>query len=390
MDFDLTIEQRLLVKTIRDFVDSELVPVEDDVERSGVLAPDLARQLFNKSRALGLYALNMPEELGGGGLNTLDWMLAEEQFGRTTDILIRRAFGNVYEILLQGTGVQCERWLLPSIRGDRTFSIAFTEPGAGSDAAGIQTRARRDGDDWVLTGTKHFISDALYSDFFVVTARTDDNDESAELSTFIVDRGLRGFNLGPDQKMMGLRGTTHAELNFDNVRLDADCLLGEPGEGLKLAFRTLGRVRLAQVGARSVGKAQRVFELTREYARNRKQFGKAIGSFQSIQQMLADSVAEIQSARLLLYHCAWLIDQGLEAREEISLVKVVASETLDRVVDRAMQIYAGAGYGVDLPIERYYRDARVYRIFDGTSEIHRGVVGRGLMRSSRSLFKVEV
>jgi len=390
MDFNLTIEQRLLVKTVRDFIDSELVPLEDDVEKSGVLLPEVASQIFNKAQALGLYALNMPTALGGGGLSTLNWMLAEEQFGRTTDILIRRAFGNVYEILLEGTSVQQERWLLPSIRGDRTFSIAFTEPDAGSDAAGIRTRARRDGDAWILNGTKHYISDALYSDFFVVTARTDDDDRAAELSTFVIDRGLPGFTLGPDQKMMGLRGTTHAELSFNNVCLDADCLLGQPGEGLKLALRTLGRVRLAQVGARSVGKAQRVFELMREYARNRIQFGKPIGSFQSIQQMLADSAAEIQSARLLLYHCAWMIDQGQEAREEISLVKVVASETLDHVVDRAMQVYAGAGYTRDLPIERYYRDARVYRIFDGTSEIHRGVIGRGLMRSTRSLFEAEV
>lgn len=173
MNFDLTDEQRLLIATVRRFIHTHLAPLEDQVERDGVLAAKTARDIFEKSRALGLYATNIPIEFGGGGLNAFDTMLLEEQYGRTSDILIRRAFGNVYEVLLRCTPSQAERWLLPAVRGERTCSIAITEPGAGSDAAGIKTRAIRDGDGWRLSGHKHYISDGLFSDFFVVSAVTD-------------------------------------------------------------------------------------------------------------------------------------------------------------------------------------------------------------------------
>lgn len=386
MDFGLSSEQRMLVDTVRQFIAHELHPLEDGVENSGVLADEDARRIFEKSRALGLYAMNIPAEFGGGGLSTLDWMLVEEQFGHTTDILVRRAFGNVYEILLEGTPAQQQRWLAPSVRGERTFSVAFTEPEAGSDAAAIKTSAVRDGDGWLLNGHKHFISDGLYSDFFVVTAVTDPQAGPRGISTFIVDKGTPGFTTGKDQPMMGLRGTTHSELFFDDLRLEPECLLGAPGQGLKLALSTLGRVRLAQIGARAIGKATRILDLALDHARDRKQFGQSIGSFQMIQQMLADSAMEINAARLALWQTAWLIDRGREARAQISMVKVQASETLGRVADRAVQIFGGSGYSKDLPIERYYRDARIYRIFDGTSEIHRAVIARGLMKGDAGLY----
>lgn len=386
MDFGPSSEQRMLVDTVRQFIARELRPLEDGVENSGVLADEDAKTIFEKSRALGLYAMNIPVEFGGGGLSTLDWMLVEEQFGHTTDILVRRAFGNVYEILLEGTPAQQQRWLLPSVRGERTFSVAFTEPEAGSDAAAVKTSAVRDGDGWLLNGHKHFISDGLFSDFFVVTAVTDPQAGPRGISTFIVDKALPGFTTGKDQPMMGLRGTTHCELFLHDVRLEPDCLLGAPGQGLKLAFSTLGRVRLAQIGARAIGKATRIMDLALDHARDRRQFGQSIGDFQMIQQMLADSAVEINAARLALWHTAWLIDQGNDARERISMVKVQASETLGRVADRAVQIFGGSGYSKDLPIERYYRDARIYRIFDGTSEIHRTVIARGLMKGDAGLY----
>ena len=219
MDFALSPEQRLLIDTVRRFVDTELRPLEAGVEESGRLETEVGEAIKAKSRALGLYAMSMPEALGGGGLSTLDWMLVEEEFGRTTDILIRRAFGNVYDILLAGTEDQKDRWLIPAIKGERTFSVAFTEAEAGSDAAAIRTRADKSGDGWVLTGQKQFISDALYSDFFVVTAVTDAEAGTRGISTFIVDRDADGVTIGPDSPMMGLRGTTHAELSFDNVPL---------------------------------------------------------------------------------------------------------------------------------------------------------------------------
>ena len=386
MEFGLSDEQSLLVTTVRRFIDSELRPLEDAVEQTGVLAAEDAERIFNNSSALGFYAMNIPEQHGGGGLSTLDWVLVEEQFGHTTDILIRRAFGNVYEILLAASSDQQERWLAPSVKGQRTFSIAFTEPEAGSDAASIRTTARRKGDTWILSGQKSFISDAHFSDFFVVTALTDPEAGDRRISTFIVDKGLEGFTVGPDLPMMGLRGTSHAELFFDDVTLGPDTLLGLEGEGLKLALETLGPVRLAQIGARAIGRATRVLDLTIEHARQRKQFGTPIGDFQMIQKMLADSAMDINAARLALHATACSIDRGNEAREEISMVKVQASEMLGRVVDCAVQIFGGSGYAKGLPIEQYYRDARIYRIFDGTSEIHRSVIAKALLKGAPRLY----
>jgi acyl-CoA dehydrogenase len=381
MDFGLSDEQRLLVETARRFVATELIPLEQGVEDQGALDPATARQIFEKSKALGLYAANIPVDLGGGGLSTVDTCLVEEQFGHTTDILIRRAFGNVYEVLLLATPAQRERWLLPCVKGERTFSVCFTEPGAGSDAAGIKTRAVRDGKVWRLNGQKIFISDGQFSDFFVVSAVTDPAAGAKGISLFIVDKGTPGFTVGRDQPMMGLRGTSHVELYFDDVTLGPEHLLGQEGSGLKHAFETLGRIRLAHIGARAVGKATRLLKMSTDYAMERSQFGQQIGTFQMVQQMLADSAMEINAARLLVLQTAWEIDQGRDARERISMVKVYAAETLGRVADRAVQIHGGMGYCRDLPVERFYRDARVFRIYDGTSEIHRTVIGRSMLKT---------
>ena len=386
MNFALTDEQRLLVSTVRRFIDEHLAPLEDQVDRDDALAPETAREIFEKSRALGLYATNIPEEFGGGGLNAFDTMLLEEQFGRTSDILIRRAFGNVYEVLLRCTRSQAERWLLPAVRGERTCSIAITEPGAGSDAAGIKTRAIRDGAGWRLTGHKHYISDGLFSDFFVVSAVTDPDAGSRGISLFLVDKDSPGFTIGRGQPMMGLRGTSHIEMFFDDIRLGPETLLGEEGRGMRQVLETLGRVRLGQVGARAVGKAGKVLDLMVDHAREREQFGQPIGNFQLVQQMLADSAIEINAARLLLWQTASEIDRTGDGRESISMVKVHAAETLGRVVDRAVQLFGGAGFSREHPIERYYRDARIYRIFDGTSEIHRAVLGGALMKKGAALY----
>ena len=388
MDFSLSEEQHLLVSSIRGFIESELQPLEEDIEKTGRLADDVASEIRAKSQELGLYAVNIPTKYGGGGLSVLDWMIAEEQFGRTTDILVRRAFGNVYEILLEGTDAQIETYLIPAVRGDRTFSVAFTEPEAGSDAAAIKTRAVRKNDGWVLNGSKHFISDGLYSDFFIVTAVTNPDAGARGISTFILDKGLAGFTLGRDQPMMGLKGTSHVEMHFENVKLNEGCLLGKEGQGLKLALATLGRVRLAQVSARAVGRSSMILDSCLRYSKDRRQFGSPIGEFQMIQHMLADSAMEINACRLALWQTASRIDAGEEARGAISMLKVQASEMLGRVVDRAVQIYGGAGYCCDLPIERYYRDARIARIYDGTSEIHRMVMARQMMKGDVGLFDI--
>jgi acyl-CoA dehydrogenase len=382
MNFDLSDEQRLLIDTVRRFIARHLHPLEDQVEASGRLEDAEARRIHAAAKALGLYALNMPTELGGAGLSAVDAMLCEEQFGHTTDILIRRAFGNVYEALLACRGEQVGRWLAPSVSGERTCAIAITEPGAGSDAQGIQTHARQNGNGWLLNGSKHFISDGLWSDFFLVSARTGER----EISLFMVDKGLPGFRVGREQPMMGIRGTPHVELFFDDVQLEPLALLGERGQGFKMAMASLGRVRLAQVGARAVGKASHVLELMTTQAGERRQFGQPIGNFQLVQQMLADSVIEINAARLMVLRAAWMIDAGQDARDWIAMVKVHAAETLGRVVDRGVQLFGGMGYCKELPIERYYRDARIYRIFDGTSEIHRSVIARSVQRRGAALF----
>ena len=388
MDFSLSEEQHLLVSSIRGFIESELRPLEEDIEKTGRLADDVASEIRAKSQELGLYAVNIPTKYGGGGLSVLEWMIAEEQFGRTSDILVRRAFGNVYEILLEGTDAQIETYLIPAVRGERTFSVAFTEPEAGSDAAAIKTRAVRKNDGWVLNGSKHFISDGLYSDFFIVTAVTNPDAGARGISTFILDKGLAGFTVGRDQPMMGLKGTSHVELHFENVKLNEGSLLGKEGQGLKLALATLGRVRLAQVSARAVGRSSMILDSCLRYSKDRRQFGSPIGEFQMIQHMLADSAMEINACRLALWQTASRIDAGEEARGAISMLKVQASEMLGRVVDRAVQIYGGAGYCCDLPIERYYRDARIARIYDGTSEIHRMVMARQMMKGDVGLFDI--
>ena len=384
MNFSLNDEQRMMIDTIRRFIAEELHPLEAELEDQGSLAREKALAVFNKSRELGLYALNMPAELGGGGLSALDRIICEEQFGHTSDYLIRRAFGNVYEPLLECTGVQVERWLKPTVEGVRTCSIAITESGAGSDAAGIKTTARKTESGWALNGSKCFISDGEWSDFFLVSAKTGDK----EISMFMVDKGLPGFKIGKDQKMMGLRGTPHLELYFDDVPLEGVTLLGAQGQGFKLAMGALNVVRLAQVGARAVGKASHVLALMVDYVNERKQFGQKIGDFQMVQQQIADSVIEINAARWMVYQAAWMLDQGFDAREQIAMVKVFAAESLGKVVDRAVQLFGGMGFCKELPIERYYRDARVYRIFDGTSEIHRTVVAKMAMKKGAVLFDV--
>lgn len=385
MDFSLNDEQKMMIDTVRRFIADELKPLEDELELNGNLPQPKALAVHNKAKELGLYAMNMPPELGGGGLSNLDRILCEEQFGHTTDYLIRRAFGNVYEPLLHCKGAQVDRWLKPAVAGTRTCAIAITEPGAGSDAAGIKTRAVQQADgSWVLNGGKHFISDGEWSDFFLVSAKTADK----EISMFMVDKGLPGFTIGKDQKMMGLRGTPHLELFFDNVPLEAVSLLGEQGQGFKLAMGALNVVRLAQVGARAVGKASHVLALMVDFANQRQQFNTKIGDFQMIQQQIADSVIEVNAARWMVYQAAWMLDQGVDAREQIAMVKVHAAETLGRVVDRAVQVFGGMGFCKELPIERYYRDARIYRIFDGTSEIHRGVIAKSTLKKGAALFDI--
>ena len=324
--------------------------------------------------------MNIPAEFGGGGFNAIQMVYLEQEMGQTTDPLVRRAFGNVYEVLLACNEDQRQQWLLPCVKGERTCSIAMTEPEAGSDSAAITATAKPDGDGWILNAHKCPVGDGMFSDFYVVSARSEGVEGSRGISLFLVDRSMPGVEVVRDMPMMGLRGCTHVEIKFDNVKLGPEHLLGERGRGLSLLLSTIGRIRLFHIGARAIGMGRRVLKMMTDRANQRQQFGKPIGEFQMIQQMLADSLIELNCAHLLVLDAASEIDRGLDPREKVSMVKINSAETLGKIADRAVQLFGAMGYCKDFPLERIYRDCRVLRIYDGTSEIHRMVVSRGLMK----------
>lgn len=385
IDFSLSPETQMLLDMLRKFIAQELAPHEAEVEELQYVRPELATELRGKARELGLFALGMPEEVGGGGLSAVDMCLCEEEFGFTKDALVRRAFGAIPMSLLNCVGDQRRKYLDRAVSGEINVALGMTEPGAGSDAAGIRTQARRDGDDFVLNGSKHFISDADLADAFIVTAVTDPSKGARGISAFLVDRDTPGFKVGRVQYMMGLRATNHCELFFEDVRLPKSQMLGEEGTGLFQALSTINRVRLGMVGGRSVGMARKLLGASIDYARQRKQFGQAIGEFQMVQAMLADMQTELFAARMMVLNAAWEIDQGMDPREKVSMVKYFASEMLGRVADKTVQIFGGMGYCKELNIEQLYRDARVYRIFDGASDIHRMVIARSMLKSGRAV-----
>lgn len=380
VDFSVPEETRMIVDTVRRFVRTELNPLEDAIEHAGAISPEMARSVRDKSLALGLYGMSMPEDVGGAGLSAVDFCLVEEEFGWTKDVLVRRAFGCIPDSLVNCVGEQREKYLFPAVRGDIHVAFGLTEPEAGSDAAGIRTTAREDGDHFVINGSKHFISDADIAAAFLVTAVTDPGRGAKGITAFLIDRDTPGFKVGRVQEMMGLTGLNHCELVFEDCRIHKDQILGERGGGLFQVLSFLNRVRLGNIGARAVGTASRLLDMATSYAAERKQFGKKIGEFQMVQAMLADSAAEIHATRSMVLATAWEVDQGLDPRDKVSMVKFYAAEMLGRVADRAVQVFGGMGYCKEMPLERLYRDARIYRIFDGTSEIHRMVVARSLLK----------
>ena len=375
----------MLVETVRRFVHDKVQPLEMEVEKLGHIPPDTLAAVKGEALDLGLYALNMPAEVGGGGLSTFDMCLVEEQLGQTSDALIRRIFGQVYPMLMTCTPEQRDRYLLPTIAGDQICAMAITEPGAGSDAASITTTARMDGSQWVLNGTKHFISDGDIADYIIVMALTDpDKRARGGITLFLVDKDAPGFSVSRTQPMMGHRGYGHAELTFSDCSIDQGNVLGEVGNGFKLIMKSISAIRLCHIGARCAGMAQRVLEMMREHAATRRQFGAPIGDFQMVQKMIADSATEIYATRSMVLDCAADIDSGLDARDKVSMIKVFASEMLGKVADRGIQVFGGYGFTKELPLERIYRDARVTRIYDGTSEIHRMVIARSVIKNGLS------
>ena len=382
MNFGLSEEQQAIVDTVRSFAENELYPHEEAVEKSGEVPEELGIEIRDKVIDMGFFAANMPEELGGGGLNHFDFTLLERELGRAS-MALGVYFGRPSGILMAANDEQKERYLMPAIRGEKFDALAMTEPDAGSDVRGMKCTAKPDGDDWVVNGTKHFISHANIADFVIVFIATGEEETPRGpkklITCFLVDRGTPGFEIRQGYDSVSHRGYQNCILSFDNCRLPSAQILGEVHKGFDIANEWLYGTRLT-VAANCVGRARRAFELALPYAAERKQFGQKIGRFQGVSFKLADMITEIDAADYLTLASAWRLDQGLPANREIASAKLYASEMLATVTDEAIQVFGGMGLMSDLPLARFWRDARVERIWDGTSEIQRHIISRELLR----------
>jgi acyl-CoA dehydrogenase len=382
MDFGLTDEHRDIVSTVREFVRRELVPHEDLVERLDEVPSELAAQIRSRAIGAGLYAPNFPEDLGGGGLDELSVTLVERELGWTSYAL-QWLVARPSNILRACQDDQVQTYLLPTIKGDRVDCLAMTEPEAGSDVRSMKTRASRNGGDWLLNGAKHFISYADVADFVIVFAVTGTEHtakgERSAISAFLVDHGTPGFTVSRGASSVSHRGYHHCDLSFADCRIPGSALLGAEGHGFDLLSEWLGASRLT-VAATSVGRARRVLDMSTGWAASRVQFGQPIGRFQGVGFSLADMATQLEAADLLTLRAAWLLTRGTMSDADAAMAKLYASEMLGRLTDQAVQIFGGSGLMSDLPIERFWRDARVERIWDGTSEIQRHIISRSMLR----------
>ncbi|PSL18373.1 acyl-CoA dehydrogenase family protein [Shimia abyssi] len=382
MQFGLSEEQEMIVSTVRSFVENEIYPHEDVVERSGEVPIEVAERIKAKTLELGFYACNFPEEVGGAGLSYLEFALVERELGRGS-MALTHFFGRPQNILMACEGEQQEKYLFPAVRGEKMDALAMTEPGAGSDVRGMKCAAVRDGGDWVLNGTKHFISGAEHADFFIVFVATGEDQTprgpKKRITTFLVDRGTSGFTVRDGYKSVSHRGYKNMVLEFDDCRLSDAQVLGEVDGGFAVMNEWLYATRLT-VAAFCVGRARRAFDYALDYAAQREQFGQPIGKFQGVGFQIADMITEIDAADLLTLSAASRLDAAVPANREIASAKLYASEMLARVTDAAIQVHGGMGLMDDYPLERFWRDARVERIWDGTSEIQRHIISRELLR----------
>ena len=379
MEFNLTEEQKLLIKTTKSFVKNELLPHEVLLEKTDNLPKELYQEIKKKSQEVGLYACNMPTEYEGGGLNAFDLTLVEKELGFASLALAEIAW-RPQNILMASTGKLIEEYLKPTIKGNRKDCIAMTEPGAGSDLRGMKTNAILKGSDWIINGTKHFISNAHISDFVVLFASTgkDSNDRNL-ISCFLVDLNLPGVEVSKGYECVSHRGYVNNIIHFNECKVPATNILGEKDMGFELINTWLDATRLT-VAATSVSRAERAFDIALDWSANRKQFGKVIGKFQGVSFKLADMAMDIKLANLILMESAWKIDQGTLTSKDAAMAKLFCSEMIGRVSDEAIQICGGMGLMADIPLERIWRDARIERIWEGTSEIQRHIISRSLLR----------
>ena len=382
MHFSLTNEQELIVDTVRNFVETEIYPHENEVERTGQVPKELGQEITKKCKDIGFFASNISSEFGGGGLSQLEFSLLERELGRGS-MALTVFFGRPSGILEACKGDQIERYLKPAVEGIKFDALAMTEPAAGSDVRGMQCSAKEDGDDWIINGTKHFISHADLADFVIAFVATGEEEtergKRKKISCFLVDRGTPGFEILPGYESISHRGYHNCILQFDNCRVSKNQILGEKHKGFELANKWLYATRLT-VATMAVGRSRRTLELTLPHTVERKQFGKQISKFQGVSFKLADMITSIDAADLLTLNASWLVDQGLPSNRQIASAKVFATETLAKVTDEAIQIHGGMGLMSDLPLERFWRDSRVERIWDGTSEIQRHIISREMLR----------
>jgi acyl-CoA dehydrogenase len=383
VDFALTEEQQLIIATTRAFVRQELVPHEREIEDSGVLREDLWQELKQKAIDAGLYAANMPTEVGGGGLDAVSWVLYEKELGHTSYALQYGCVARPSNILLACSGEQRTRYLLPAVRGERVECLAMTEPQAGSDLRSMKTSAVRQGGDFVINGTKHFISHADHADFVILFAASGEEGTPGGkrklITAFLVDKGTPGFEVLPGYRNVSHRGYTNSILQFSDCRVPHSAVLGEVHRGFEVANTWLGATRL-QVAANCLGRAERALEAARQWAVDRVQFGQQIGKFQGVSFKLADMAVELRAAELLTLEAAWKLDRNSATDADMAIAKLKASEMLAMVADEALQIHGGMGLMTDMPLERIWRDARIERIWDGTSEVQRHIISRSLLR----------
>lgn len=383
MDLDLPAEHQLLRETIRDFMTTEVAPVVDEHERERRFPIDIVRRIGE----LGWLGIPIPDDEGGAGLDTLAYAVAIEEIGRVWGslglIVAAHTSLGCGPLHLVGSAEQKQRWLVPMASGQVIGAYGLTEPGAGSDSGGTRTTARfedgPDGGSWVIDGGKRFITNAGHAGTYIVTARTGARDEgSPEISAYIVPADTPGFSVGRLEEKLGLHASATGELVFTGARIPAANLLGERGGGFKTFLRILDGGRIS-IGALAVGLAQAALDASIPYAQTREQFGRPIGTFQGVAFMIADMATEIEAARQLVWRAAWLKDQGRDYGVAAAQAKLFASEVSSRATNSAIQVHGGYGYVTEYPVERFFRDAKLTEIGEGTSQIQRLVIARKIL-----------
>jgi len=378
MNFELNKQQKLAQKIAREFAQQELAPRAQELDET----MEFPRDAIQKMAKLGFMGISIPKEYGGAGLDTVSYTLIIEELAKAcaSTAIIVAVHNSVcaYPIHLLGTEKQKQNYLIPLAQGKKLGAFALTEPNAGSDPASMETTAELKGKHYILNGTKIFITSGSSADIVIVMASTDRAKRSRGITSFIVEKGTKGFYVGTKENKLGIRGSDTCELIFENCAVPAENVLGTPGDGLVSALTTLDTGRIG-VGAQALGVAQGAMEESIKYSMDRKQFGRPIADFQAIQWMIADMATEIAAARFLVQRAAWLKDQGKPFTLESSMAKLYASEVAMRAATKAIQIHGGYGCMKDYKVERYFRDAKVIEIYEGTSEIQRLIIARNVI-----------